>query len=209
MPRVTSTFREFIGPAVRGCPRAARLLTGLLLLTALPPMLAGCAGTGGSGAVAWQAESCCTSLAARRSFTLAMENLPSFLEPYFLTEVIPVLQARGLAYVWPEATDVTPDLVVWLAFEQIELDQAERPESDRSLGLGPPARFLARVRVELIDGETGETLASGVLARMHTALPGGYMHDERAREGIRAAFTNLLETLAPPTPSPRFREDDA
>lgn len=186
------------GPSPRPSrARPGRRPPGRLAIATAVLLLGGCAGLPGPR-VDWTAESCCADLGAYETFALTMEGLPGFLEPYFYTEVVPVMQERGLRFLYASEAEMPADLVVWLAYEQVDLEDArDGPDEGSTVyGIAEPVRFLARVRVELVDAESGATVASGLLARIHNAPTGGYMHEARAREAIRTAFAELVDALS-------------
>lgn len=127
------------------------------------------------------------------SYTVTVENMPGFLEPYFRDELIAALAARGAAEV-PENGDA--DFV--LRFGQTSLGD-EPPRGDQlgdSTATEEPLRFTARVHLSVrLRGER-DAMRLGSLSRVHTVAAGDYMH-QRARGQIRRGFDQLLAPLMP------------
>ncbi len=127
------------------------------------------------------------------SYTVTMENMPGFLEPYFRDELVAALAARGAAEV-PQNGDA--EFV--LRFGQTPLGD-EPPRGDQlgdSTASEEPMRFTARVQLLVrLRGERDATLL-GSLSRVHTVGAGDYMH-QRARTQIRRGLDRLLAGLMP------------
>ena len=73
--------------------------------------------------------------------------------------------------------------------EQQEIDPFERRIEEEQM-----LRYVANVVVEMRETDTGREVWAGHINRIHTVLPGEYMHEEGARPEIRHAFTRMLET---------------
>ncbi len=90
-------------------------------------------------------------------------------------------------------TDEDPDLEVVLRYEQENLPQAERPDDfEGHISPGGNFRYVARVRVNVFDGTSGDLVFSGSVQRIHDVDPGEYMHTGNASLAIFQAFTRLL-----------------
>ncbi len=131
------------------------------------------------------------------SYSLTVENMPGFLEPYFRDELIAALAARGAARSAVEVP-ADSDAQFVLRFERTPLD-VERESGDQ---LGEPTapeeatRFVARVELSVrLRGERDATRL-GSLSRVHTVTAGAYMH-QRARAQIQQGFERLLDGLMP------------
>jgi hypothetical protein len=127
------------------------------------------------------------------SYTVMIENLPGFLEPYFRDELIAALAARGAAEVSENG-----DAEFVLRFEQTPLGD-EHPRSDQlgdAIATDEPTRFIARVELSVRLRGQRDAIRLGSLSRVHTVTTGGYMH-QRARTQIRRGFEQLLARLMP------------
>lgn len=128
------------------------------------------------------------------SYSVRLEGMPGFLEPFFRDELVAALAARGATQ-----APANGDAEFVLRYEQTPLGP-ERPNAaigDRNDALGDrnerqePARFVARVDLSLRLRGDPNTTHLGSLSRVHTVTTGEYMH-QRARLQIRQGFERLL-----------------
>ena len=118
------------------------------------------------------------------SYSLTLENMPGFLEPYFRDELIAALAARG-------ATEVpaNSEAEFVLRFERTPLTD-EHPTGDQigdRTGHEEPTRFIARVVLSVQLRGDRDATKLGSLSRVHSVTAGAYMH-QRARAQIRDGF---------------------
>jgi hypothetical protein len=148
---------------------------------------------------------CCELDSDHESFAIDSSGLPEFLRPYFAEELAAVLRSKGLVEAEPAQLNVvlqfergsldgaSPITITVDPGEQVQTPRA-RSDSDafrQSMGSEPPARFMARVVMEMRATDSDQIVWSGVLTRVHSVSTGDYMH-ERARAPINLAFQRLL-----------------
>ena len=179
---------------------------GVLIVLMLGIWLSGCAGHGGQIAV--DRTTCCEAeLVGVETYTLVIDDMPAFLEPFFVDGLVTVLHGKGLSL-----TETGGDVVVRLRYDQLDIDTRQpiegriwesetdatvRPRdgdlrSSTSNGGGDGSSrhwFLPRVHVTLHLGES--EVWHGVLSRVHQVGVGDYMH-EQSRDDIRLAFAEVF-----------------
>jgi hypothetical protein len=127
---------------------------------------------------------------AATTYTVVVEQMPSFLVPFMRDELVAALAARG-------ATEVADngDVEFRLRFEQVTLLAAAVPSGDQPTGTVTPesaTRFLPRVELLALKRGDSAAVSVGKISRLHSVAAGVYMHAE-ARPAIRRAFDELLE----------------
>ena len=55
-------------------------------------------------------------------------------------------------------------------------------------------RYVANIVVDIAESDSGTVVWSGQVNRIHTVMPGEYMHEERARPEFQAAFREMLSS---------------
>lgn len=162
-----------------------RFLPGILLLA-----LTGCAGE--YAQIGAATTDCCPGdYQAYESYTVDDQTLPGFLREYVSGEFDAVFQEKGLV-----RNDRINDLVVTLEYnhinlrpEQEEIDPfAEQIQSEERL------RYVAQIRIRIHESDSGELVWGGQISRIHSVLPGSYMHEERARPAFQEAFREALSS---------------
>jgi len=80
-----------------------------------------------------------------------------------------------------------------MAVVQVDLGEpVTRDPFQGRLDPGGEIRFLADLKIEMVDRASGELVWSGVVSRIHDVVPGEAMPAARAKAAIGAAFTEVL-----------------
>lgn len=161
-----------------------------LLMLVAGSLLAACA-TGGPQ-VGHTVTLCCPgNYAEYRAYGLDVQDMPGFLSDYMVAEFDAALQDKGLV-----RNDRLNDLVVTLSYRHVNLnpEQEEVDPFERRIEEEQMLRYVANIVVEMRETDTGRDVWAGRINRIHTVLPGEYMHEEGARPEIRNAFTQMLES---------------
>lgn len=161
----------------------------LLALMAVT-LLAACAS--GGPQVGHTVTLCCPgNYQTYRAYGIELQEMPGFLSEYMVAEFDAALQDKGLV-----RNDRLNDLVVTLSYQHVNLnpDQEDIDPFERRIEEEQMLRYVANIVVEMRETDTGREVWAGRINRIHTVLPGEYMHEEGARPEIRDAFTQMLES---------------
>lgn len=157
------------------------VLAALLFLSA-------CAQNGGQ--IGYSVNLCCPgNYDEYKEYRLETQDLPSFLGDYVIAEFDTVFQEKGLA-----RNDSRNQLRVTLSYRHINLN-AEQETIDpfeRRLDEDVTLRYVATIVVDIRESSSGEMVWSGQINRIHTVVPGEYMHEDRARPEFSGAFREML-----------------
>lgn len=128
---------------------------------------------------------------AYRAYGVELQDMPGFLSDYMVAEFDAAFQDKGLV-----RNDRLNDLVVTLSYRHVNLDpeQEEIDPFERRIEEDQMLRYVANIVVEMRETETGREVWAGRINRIHTVLPGEYMHEAGARPEIRNAFAQMLES---------------
>ena len=147
-------------------------------------LISGCASnTSGIGS---NVSHCCAD-ENYRTFTVVTDAMPGFLEPVMLNAFGTAFTAEGLQPVAENG-----DVSVVLRYEQDDLTEVQvRDDFSERTAPGGDVRYLARVVIEMTDGE--KLVWAGSIQRTHTVSPGEYMHTGEASTALLTAFQNVLK----------------
>jgi len=166
--------------------RASYTLTTWLALLVLL-VSAGCAQRN-LGVGATVTNCCITDFSRYTRFAIEDEGLPSFLRPILEQQLGIVLGEKGLTRVAGGG-----DLEIRLHFNQEDLSAPVPADPFQGrLDPGGEVRFLADLRIDMVDTGTGETVWTGVLSRIHDVVPGATMPLDSASGAIGTALRELL-----------------
>lgn len=131
------------------------------------------------------------------SYGVVDDSLPGFLREYVVEEFDAVFQEKGLV-----RNDRLNDIVVTLQYNHINLnpEQEDVDPFDEQIQPEERLRYIAQVQILMHETDGGEEVWGGQINRIHSVLPGSYMHEERARPAFREAFREALNSypeLAP------------
>ena len=127
------------------------------------------------------------------TFLVVAEDIPAFLGPLMMSNLIVALTHHGL-----QPVSVDPDLLVLLRYEQDNLRvHRQRDDFEERISTGDSERFAARMRIEIRDFESRELVWSGYIERIHDVGPGEWMHTGRASVAIYESFVEVLENFNP------------
>jgi len=135
---------------------------------------------------------CCPGdYASYVSYGVRTHEMPSFLADYVIAEFDQAFQAKGL-----ERNDRLNDLTVTLSYRHINLnpEQEQIDPFERRIAEDVVLRYAATIVVEMRETEGNRLVWAGQINRIHSVLPGEYMHEERARPAFRDAFSEMLES---------------
>jgi hypothetical protein len=126
-----------------------------------------------------------------RAYGLVLRDMPGFLSDYMVAEFDTALQEKGLV-----RNDRLNDLTVTMSYRHVNLnpEQEEIDPFERRIEGEPMLRYVANIVVEMRESDTGREVWAGRISRIHTVLPGEYMHEDGARPEISHAFTEMLES---------------
>ncbi len=161
-----------------------------LLVLVASTLLAACAS--GGPQVGHTVTLCCPgNYQAYRAYGIELQDMPGFLSDYMVAEFDAALQDKGLV-----RNDRLNDLVVTLSYRHVNLnpEQEEIDPFERRIEEEQMLRYIANIVVEMRETDTGREVWAGRINRIHTVLPGEYMHEQGARPEIRDAFTQMLES---------------
>ena len=154
-------------------------------------MLAACTtNTSGIGAAVIE---CCDKVPAGKyiSFDVEAVDMPAFLSPLMVSNFSVAFANHGLQ---PMAT--AGDLHVQLKYDQSNLlDSVDHDDFGDHIAPGGDVRFIARVTVNIYDGQSRELVWSGSLQRLHDVSPGEYMHTGNASVALLQSFSELLASF--------------
>lgn len=169
---------------------AGRLPVAALLLT-----LSACATTRGMEVHAPHA--CYGRAEPFTTFTLEFRSVPGFIETPIETAAEGALLAIGLQ---AAATPEQADLKVVNTFSPEDRNPAPQPGDP----MGEPVqtatvnRFVAHLKVDVVDQRTGRKIWSGSMSRNHAVAGGETFHNDRAVLLIRQAFDEMFVGLTRP-----------
>lgn len=125
------------------------------------------------------------------SYGVRTHELPGFLADYVIAEFDQAFQVKGL-----ERNDRLNDLTVTLSYRHINLnpEQEQIDPFERRVAEDVVLRYAATIVVEMRETEGNRLVWAGQINRIHSVLPGEYMHEERARPAFREAFSAMLES---------------
>lgn len=159
-----------------------------VLLMALVMFLSACAQTGGQ--IGHSVNLCCPGdYSEYKQYRLETQDIPAFLNNYVVTEFDNVFQEKGLL-----RNDNRNELRVTLTYKHINLnpEQEAIDPFERRLDDDVTLRYVASVVVDMHEASTGRLVWSGQINRIHTVVPGEYMHEDRARPEFSGAFREML-----------------
>lgn len=134
------------------------------------------------------ANCCITDYDRYATFAISADALPGFLQPVLVDELTQALTRKGLSF-----SDTGSDLLVRLTLNQENLGEQAAPDPFQGrLDPGGEVRFLADLRIDMIDTVSKEVVWTGVLSRIHDVVPGAVMPLDKARIAIGAALEELL-----------------
>lgn len=155
------------------------------LLLGLVFIVAGCA-TDYSGITALPDDRDATGLLEYRTFQLETRDLPVFLGPVIVSNFSVAMAERGYQPVTRDG-----DAIARVSYLQENLPHGEGVDE---------VRFVARVRIELLDAGSLQEIFSGSIQRLHTVSAGEYMHVGDASISFLQAFRELLSGIPARTP---------
>lgn len=127
------------------------------------------------------------------TFSVVAEDIPAFLGPLMVSNLIVALTHHGLQPVSDE-----PDLAVVLRYVQENLSiPRERDNFEEMISTGDSERFAARMTIEIRDPASGTLVWSGYIERLHDVGPGEWMHTGRASVAIYDSFVEVLKDFDP------------
>lgn len=163
-----------------------RLANALLLAFVL--FLSACAQTGSQ--IGHSVNLCCPGDYRKyKQYRLEIQDIPAFLSDYVVAEFDNVFQEKGLL-----RNDNRNELRVTLTYKHINLnpEQEAIDPFERRLDDDVTLRYVASVVVDMHESSTGRQVWSGQINRIHTVVPGEYMHEDRARPEFAGAFREML-----------------
>ena len=159
-----------------------------VVILALIVLLSSCAQTGGQ--IGYSVNLCCPgNYGEYKEYRIETQDLPSFLGDYVIAEFDRVFQEKGLT-----RNDNRNQLRVTLSYRHINLN-AEQETIDpfeRRVDEDVTLRYVATILVDIRESSTGQLVWSGQINRIHTVVPGEYMHEDRARPEFAGAFRQML-----------------
>lgn len=128
-------------------------------------------------------------------YSLETRDMPLFLRDYVVNELDAALQEKGL-----RRNDQMNDLRIVLRYNHVNLfpEQQDIDPFVRIDSFSTELNYIATLEVEMYETRTGEQVWGGAISRIHSVVPGEYMHEDRARPEFQQAFRQLL--LAYPEP---------
>lgn len=168
--------------------RSCLVVPVLLLLTA-------CATTRGMDVHA--PDACYGKAAPFTTYTLAFDSVPGFIRQPVETAAEGALMAIGLH---PVAAPREADLKVINTFFAVD----RNPPPPRTDPMGEPMqtgtvnRFVAHLKVDVVDQRTGSVIWTGSMYRDHAVAGGETFHNERAVLLIRQAYDEMFVGLTRP-----------
>jgi hypothetical protein len=160
----------------------------LALISAV--FLGACAQTGTR--IGYAVNLCCPGdYGSYASYGVRTHEMPAFLADYVIAEFDQAFQAKGL-----ERNDRLNDLTVTLAYRHINLnpEQEQIDPFERRTVEDVVLRYAATIVVEMRETNGNRLVWAGQINRIHSVLPGEYMHEERARPAFREAFSEMLDS---------------
>lgn len=117
------------------------------------------------------------------------EEMPGFLAEYVTEEFDSVFQEKGLV-----RNDRLNDIVVTLRYKHVNLnpEQEDIDPFERRIESDVRLRYAATIEIEMRETDSDAVVWAGQVNRLHSVLPGSYMHEDRARPAFRAVFREVL-----------------
>lgn len=125
------------------------------------------------------------------AYGLEFRDMPGFLQEYVGEEFDAAFQEKGLV-----RNDRLNDVVVSLVYRHINLnpEQEHIDPFERRIEEDTRLRYVATIAIEIHESDSGDLVWAGQINRIHSVLPGAYMHEDRARPAFREAFREALST---------------
>ncbi len=166
----------------------ARQTKAVLLAAAI--FLGGCAGD--FMQIGYSTTYCCPGdYQNYHAWGLEYQDMPVFLGDYVGEEFEQAFAEKGLI-----RNDRLNDIMVTLRYRHVNLDpEQERLDPfERRIEEDVRLRYAATIEIDIHETDSGERVWAGQINRIHSVLPGEYMHEDRARPAFRAAFREALAT---------------
>ena len=128
-------------------------------------------------------------------YSLETRDMPLFLRDYVANEFDIAIQEKGLS-----RNDQLNDLKIVLRYNHVNLFPAQQ-DIDPFMRRGSSSvelNYIATLEVEMYETSTAELVWAGSVSRIHSVVPGEYMHEERAGTEFQAAFRKLLKGYPSP-----------
>lgn len=122
-------------------------------------------------------------------YSLETRDMPLFLRDYVATEFDTAIQEKGLS-----RNDQINDLRIVLRYNHVNLFPAQQ-DIDPFVRRGSSTvelNYIATLEVEMYETSTAELVWAGSVSRIHSVVPGEYMHEDRAGPEFQTAFRKLL-----------------
>jgi len=123
------------------------------------------------------------------NYRLELKEMPGFLQDYVAAEFDEAMQEKGLS-----RNDNMPDMTVRLTYKHINLNPEQEliDPFERRIDQDVTLRYVATIMVDMFETSSGRQVWGGQINRIHSVLPGEYMHEERAKPAFLQAFRELL-----------------
>jgi hypothetical protein len=166
-------------------------------LWGLAALLAVCSGCATSGAMDTYVPAHCHGVAEPFStYTLQFVDVPGFIKDVIATSLEGALAAQSLDRAEPDKADITVLSTFFL------IDRNPPPPDGDPFGeqveTGTVNRFVAHLKVDVIDRRTDSRIWTGAMYRAHAIQGGETFHNDRAVLIIRHAFDNMFVGLTTP-----------
>ncbi len=158
---------------------------------------------GSSGAISTRLTLCCPGdYDNYRDYSLQTAEMPGFLSNYVVAEFDAALTEKGLIRNDGNARQVesglngSADLQITLRYNQVNLN-TEQEEIDPFVtneSLLTELSYIAAIDIEMRETASGELVWAGSVSRLHSVVPGEYMHQDMARPAFRRAFRTVLNS---------------
>lgn len=128
-------------------------------------------------------------------YSLETRDMPLFLRDYVATEFDTAIQEKGLS-----RNDQINDLRIVLRYNHVNLFPAQQ-DIDPFVRRGSSTvelNYIATLEVEMYETSTAELVWAGSVSRIHSVVPGEYMHEDRAGPEFQTAFRKLLNGYPSP-----------
>jgi len=152
--------------------------------------LAACAQNGRQ--IGYSVNICCPGdYPSYQAYGIATSELPGFLADYAVSEFEAAFSDKGLV-----RNDRVNDVVITLSYRHVNLnpEQENVDPFERRIEDDTMLRYVANIVVDIAESDSGTVVWSGQVNRIHTVMPGEYMHEERARPEFQAAFREMLSS---------------
>ena len=152
-------------------------------------VLASCAQTNQIG---YSVNLCCPGDYDRyAAYGIELHEMPGFLSDYVVAEFDAAMLEKGLI-----RNDRINDMSVKLSYRHVNLnpEQETIDPFERRVEEDVVLRYVAIIAVEMVDNESRAVVWAGQINRIHSVLPGEYMHENRARPEFRNAFRAMLQS---------------